>query len=93
MSYVVIDSERPPYENYMIRVGFPHTVVEFDVFWEEDIEFKEEGTFVWKCAVSQRTVIYDVCFCEPNEFVTLWDYFRRFWYGPAPIQKIVMTYK
>lgn len=89
---ILIDSERPPYEKFLISTGFPRTTVYVNVLWEDEIEFKEGGTFVWKSG--NETITYDVRMCDNDkgDNNVCCSYLRRFWYGPEPIQEIVITF-
>lgn len=90
---IQIDSERPPYEKYLIPSGFPRTMVCFNVLWEDEIVFKEGGTFVWKSG--NETITYDVRLCDndhSHHVDMCCSCLRRFWYGPDPIQEITITF-
>ncbi len=94
---IEIDSERPPYEEYISFMhSFEHpgrSVVMIHVRQDEEPVFKEPGTFVWKAKTpDQKNVTYDVRLGEPNKFESFSDYFRHFFYGPDPIQDIVMSF-
>jgi hypothetical protein len=94
---ILYESERPPYEQYILEQssGFGRTRVYIDIRWEDDIVFKETGVFVWKAKTPEtcpREVTYNVTVLDPTEFKTMWDYFRRFWYGPDPLQTIVIMF-